>query len=91
MQYKKNHYKSQATSRELLYTSSFLYNTLPPIFRGFKTPSLLQLFNVWTVTFNTLETSFRVKYSVSSPVIDNLFNGFPIARIPVAREVAPQV
>ena len=50
-----------------------------------------QILNVWTVTFKTLETSFRVKYSVSSPVIDNLFKGFPMVRIPVAREVAPQV
>ena len=75
----------------MLYTSSFQYTTLPPIFSGFKTPYLLQLFNVWTVTFNTLETSIRVKYSVSSPVIDNLCNGFPIARIPVAKEIAPQV
>jgi hypothetical protein len=54
----------------------------------------LPLFNysiVLTVTLNSLEASFRIKYSLFSPVIDKVFNGFPIARIWVAPKVAQQV
>jgi hypothetical protein len=38
--------RGETTIAELLYTSSFLYSTLSPIFSRFKTPSLRQLFSV---------------------------------------------